>query len=99
MPQTHDVGNSFVHFQPHPRGGKTVTVAETYEVEEPYRVAKSVAIRLWPLRLTVVFGRWDPATALWDEEDPEINERLMKAMGGTYSAPWLPPPPLEEVEV
>lgn len=90
MPQTHDVGDFFFHLQPHPRGAPMVTVAQTYEVEEPFMLAKSIAIRLGPFRKAVVLGRWAPSTALWDEEDPEIDVRLHEALGGRPLAPEVP---------
>lgn len=83
MPQTHDIGNSFIHFQWHPKGLKPVTVSKTHEVEEPFRLARSLAVRLFPLRWAVVVGRWQPDTAIWDEEDPEIDVRLTEVLGSS----------------
>lgn len=83
MPQTHDAGNSFFHLQRHPKGAPLVVVSITHEVEEPFRLARSVAVRLWPLRTSVVLGRWRPETALWDDEDPEIDVRLSGALSAS----------------
>lgn len=42
-------------------------LAQTYEIEEPFRTGSGRAFRLWPTRWAVVVGRWARGSYVVDE--------------------------------
>lgn len=80
MAQTHDLpGGTFFHFiriKPH-----TVLKhrAATQEIDEPFRRSNSHIIRLWPLNIALVAGKW------YDSELDE-DEALLLALDGRSDA-------------
>lgn len=70
MPETHDMGAGFyVQFLKLNRGSPFIHRAPTAETEPPYRLGRSVIIRLWPSTKALVFGRWASRV-----DDPFVGE-------------------------
>lgn len=72
MPETHDLGNLFVHAVALEPGTALVHRAPTNEIEEPFRHSKSVVVRLFG-RKGLVFG-W------WRDPDRTEDEALLAAL-------------------
>lgn len=56
--ETHDCGRLFIHTMAVPTGGPLTELGTTHEVEQPWRVGRSVVLRVWKLALVV--GWWGP---------------------------------------
>lgn len=59
MPQFYEIGRrAYFQVLDLNRDSPVIHTAPTYETEDPYRVGKSLIIRLWPSARAVVLGRW-----------------------------------------
>lgn len=68
--------------------------ANTYEVEEPYRVGHGRALRLWPLRWALVHGVWGepaPQTATESQLLTRAMKGAMLAVPATQIGSWPGP--------
>lgn len=57
MPQTHDLGRFFAYRALLKKDAKRFQTAPTQEIDEPYRKATSLVVRLWGQR-GVILGWW-----------------------------------------
>ena len=55
--ETHDLGRLFTHGMTIPTGGPRVEIGTSHEVEKPWRVGRSVVLKVWPT-YAIVLGWW-----------------------------------------
>jgi hypothetical protein len=78
--QTTDIGRAFFHVIHVKRGTPTFHMADTVEIEAPYRRSRSLVIRL-TFRRALVLGWWRDTS--WSEE-----KALMEAVAGWGIDPY-----------
>jgi hypothetical protein len=93
MPKVHNIGPVFLQVTkfPYEWGAKVVTRGWTQEIEEPFRTANPVIVRL-PKYKALVFGRWN---GMKDEEEAlngALHTRDVTYDDFTEEAGWTPAP-------
>jgi len=93
MPKVHNIGPVFVHVTkfPYEWGTKMVTRGWTQEIEEPYRVATPVIVRL-PKYKALVFGRWNGMKEEEEALNGALHTRDVTYDDFTEEAGWTPAP-------
>lgn len=99
MPKAHNIGPLFVQITkfPYEWDGKFVVRGWTQEIEEPYRTANPLIVRL-PNYKALVLGRW---TGIKDEEDAlnsALERRDVTYDDFTEEAGWTPAPDSDREE-
>lgn len=74
--QTHDIGPLFVHVIQLADKAPLFHRATSYELNEPYRIARPLVVRVWP-RKGLVFGWWRRSTL----NEVEALEKAIGARG------------------
>jgi hypothetical protein len=90
MPKVHNIGPLFVQFTkfPYEWDGKFVTRGWTQEIDEPFRCAEPIIVRL-PNYKAIVFGRW---TGTKTEEEVIIGILGSRVLTDEdFQEGWTPP--------
>ena len=92
MPKVHNIGPVFVQVTkfPYEWGTKMVTRGWTQEIEEPYRVATPVIVRL-PKYKALVFGRWNGMKNEEEALNGALHTRDVTYDDFTEEAGWTAP--------
>ena len=93
MPKAHNIGPAFVQLTNFPyKWGKKIAVRGwTQEIEEPFRTANPLIVRL-PFYKALVFGKW---TGMKSEEEAlngALGRRDLTYNDFTEEAGWTPAP-------
>ena len=93
MPKVHNIGPVFVQVTkfPYEWGTKVVTRGWTQEIQEPYRVATPVIVRL-PKYKALVFGRWNGMKNEEEALNGALHTRDVTYDDFTEEAGWTPAP-------
>ena len=93
MPKVHNIGPLFVQFTnfPYEWGNKVVVRGWTQEIEEPFRTASPLIVRL-PKYKALVFGHWTGAKTEEEAINDAIQRRDVTYDDFTEEAGWTPAP-------
>jgi len=99
MPKAHNIGPLFVQVTnfPYEWDGKVVVRGWTQEIEEPYRTATPLIVRL-PKYKALVLGRWTGAKEEVDALNAALGRRDVTYEDFTEEAGWTPAPDSDREE-
>ena len=93
MPKAHNIGPLFVQVTnfPYEWGTKVLVRGWTQEIEEPYRTATPLIVRL-PKYKALVLGRWTGTKEETDALNAALGRRDVTYEDFTEEAGWVAPP-------
>ena len=93
MPKVHNIGPLFIQFTkfPYEWDGKLSVRGWTQEIEEPYRTATPLVVRL-PKYRALVLGRWSGMTTEEEALNGALERRDVTYDDFTEEAGWTPAP-------
>lgn len=99
MPKAHNIGPLFVQVTnfPYEWGSKILVRGWTQEIEEPYRTATPLIVRL-PKYKALVLGRWTGTKEETDALNAALGRRDVTYDDFTEEAGWTPAPDSDREE-